>query len=153
MPRASKAHEIGHMIYWQISVTINVIWWPGRWWKEWLQNLWTVVMTHIMCNCIVLTKWDGTVAWVTVTENVENFQNKFSILTQPKPLLQYHWSNMNMTELPDAHLCWFQRNKHDITIVAPARARFVYNRGRAALTEERLKWPRLSGTVNFRIRI
>ena len=35
--------------------------------------------------------------------------------------------------------CWFQRNKDDITIVAPAPTRFVYNRGKAAVTEERLK--------------
>ena len=38
--------------------------------------------------------------------------------------------------------CWFQRNKDDITIVAQhvrAHARFVYNRGKAAVTEERLE--------------
>ena len=27
-----------------------------------------------MCTCIELTKWDGPMACVNVTENVENFQ-------------------------------------------------------------------------------
>ena len=47
--------------------------------------------------------------------------------------------------------CWFQRNKNNITIV-PARAQFVYNRDRAAVTEE-IETSRLSGTVNFQMRI
>ena len=35
-------------------------------------------MTHSdLCTCIALTKWDGPVASVNVTENVENFQSKF----------------------------------------------------------------------------
>ena len=47
--------------------------------------------------------------------------------------------------------CWFQRNKNNITIV-PARARFVYNRDRAVVTEE-IETSRLSGTVNIQMRI
>ena len=35
-------------------------------------------MTHNhLCTCITLTKWDGPVVCVYVTENVENFQSKF----------------------------------------------------------------------------
>ena len=61
------------------------------------------------------------------------------ISPQPKPLWQYQWSNMNMTELPVAFLCWFLKNKDDIAIIAQHMRDFVYNRGRAAVTQEGLK--------------
>ena len=50
-----------------------------------------------LCTCIALTKWDGPVACVNVTENVEKVN--FIILPQPKHLWQYQGSTMNMTEL------------------------------------------------------
>ena len=49
------------------------------------QNLWRIVMTHNdLCTCITLTKWDGPVACVHVTENVENFQSKCYHFTTTK---------------------------------------------------------------------
>ena len=72
----------------------HVIWWPRRGWTEWIRNLCTVFMTNNdLCTCIALTKWDGPIVCVNVTENVENF----ILLPQPKPLWEYRWSNMNMT--------------------------------------------------------
>ena len=40
------------------------------------------------------------------------------ILPEPNTLWQYQWSNMNMTKLPVPFLCWFYRNKDDVTFVA-----------------------------------
>ena len=72
---ATKAHRIGHMIHWQIYVTIMSFGDQGEGERNGFQNLFTVVMTHNdLCPCIALTKWDGPVACVDVTENVENFQ-------------------------------------------------------------------------------
>ena len=51
-------------------------------------NLCTVVMTHNdLCTCIALTKWDGPVACVKVTENVGNFQGKCYHFTATKTSL------------------------------------------------------------------
>ena len=63
----------------------HVIWWPRREWTEWIPKLVWIVMTHNdLCTCIALTKWDGPVACVNVTENVENFQSKCYHFTATK---------------------------------------------------------------------
>ena len=63
----------------------HVIWRPRRGWTEWNQNLCTVVMTYNdLYSCIALTKWDGPVSCVNVTENVENSQSKCYRITATK---------------------------------------------------------------------
>ena len=46
---------------------------------------------------------------------------------------------MNMTELPIARFLLISKKKRRYHNRCPARARFVYNRGRAVVTEERLE--------------
>ena len=85
MSKATKAHWIEHMVYLQISVTIMSFGDQGGSERNESQNLCTVVMTHNdLCTCIALTKWDGPVACVTVTENVEIFQSKYYHFTATK---------------------------------------------------------------------
>ena len=72
-------------MYWRISVLIMSFGDHGG--GEWnrSKNLCSVVMTHHdLCTCIALTKWDGPVACVNVTENVENFQRKCHHFTATK---------------------------------------------------------------------
>ena len=75
--RGLLRHWLGHMLNWQISVTIVLFGDQEEGWTEWIQNLCTVVMTHNdLCTCIAMKKWDGPVACVNVTENVEKFSSK-----------------------------------------------------------------------------
>ena len=72
-------------MYWQISVTNMSFGDHGGGERNGSQNLCRIVMTHNdLCTCITLTKWDGPVACVHVTENVENFQSKCSHFTATK---------------------------------------------------------------------
>ena len=72
-------------MYWHISVTIMSFGDHGGGKRNWSQNLCRIVMTHNdLCTCITLTKWDGPVACVNVTENVENFQSKCYHFTATK---------------------------------------------------------------------
>ena len=105
-------------MYWQISVMIMSFGDQGGGERNGYKTCVLYFMTHNdLCTCITLTKWDGPVTCVNVTENVENFLNKFYHFTATQ-LWQYQWSNMNMTELPVAFFCWFQRQKDDIEIIA-----------------------------------
>ena len=55
----------------------HVIWRQGGSERNGSKNLCTLVMTHNdLCTCIALTKWDGSIACVYVTENVETFQRR-----------------------------------------------------------------------------
>ena len=90
-------------MYWQISVTIMSFGDQGGGERNGSETCVLYFMTYNdLCTCIALTKWDGPVACVNVSENVENFEVNFIILPQPKPLWQYQWSNINMTVLPIA---------------------------------------------------
>ena len=72
-------------MYRQISMTIMSFGDHGRGERNGSQNLCMIVMTHNdQCTCIALTKWDGPVACVNVTENVENFQSKWYHFTATK---------------------------------------------------------------------
>ena len=72
-------------MYWQISVTIMSFGDQGGSERNGPQNLCTVVMTHNdLCTSIALIKWDGLVACVNVTENVEIFQSKCYHFTATK---------------------------------------------------------------------
>ena len=93
-----------------------------------------------LCTCIALTKWDGPVACLNVTGNVENFQSKFlSFYRNPNLCGSISEATRTWQSCPFHFFCWFQRNTDDIAIVCRARARIVYNRNRAAVTEDRLK--------------
>ena len=60
----------------------------------------------------MLTKSDGPVTCVNVTENVVNFQSKFYHFTATQ-------TSVTLSVKQHEHLfCWFQRNKDAITIVA-----------------------------------
>ena len=70
---------------WQISVTIMSFGDHAGGEQNGSQNLCTIVRTHNdLCTCITLTKWNGPVACVNVTENVENFQSKCNHFTATK---------------------------------------------------------------------
>ena len=96
----------------------HVIWWPKEGWTEWIRNLCTVVMTHNdLCTCIALTKWDGPIVCVNVTENVENFQSKFYHFTAIQTSVTVSVEQLEHDRVTRCTF-WFQRSKDDITIVA-----------------------------------
>ena len=128
---------MGHMMYWQISVTIMWFGDLGGGERNGSQNLCRIVMTHNdLCTCIALIKWDGP---VTSPKMLKIFKVNVIILPQPKPLVQYQWSNMNMTKLSVARFLSISKKDRRYQNRCPARARFVYNRGRAAVIDERLE--------------
>ena len=105
-------------MYWQISVTIISFGDQGGGERNGCETCVLYFMTHNdLCTCIALTKWDGPVACVNVTENVENFQSKFYhfIATQTSVTVSV---KQHEQSYPLHFFCWFQRNKDDITIVA-----------------------------------
>ena len=127
-------------MYWQISVTIMSFGDHGGGERNGSQNLCRIVMTHNdLCTCITLTKWDGPVACVNVTENVENFQSKCHHFTATNTSVTV---SVKQYEHDRVTRCTFSVDFKEIKRyhnLCPAHARFVYNRGRAALTEERLE--------------
>ena len=149
MSRATKAHCIGYMMYWQISVTIMPIGdqWGGE--RNGSETCVRYFMTHNdLCTCIALTKWDGPVACGNVTENVVNF----IILPQPKPLWQYQWSNMNMT----VTRCTFSVDFKEIKTISqplPSTCAICLQPRQNGRHRGGIETLRLSGTVNFQVRI
>ena len=154
MSRATKAHLIGHMMYWQISVMIMSFGDQGG--GEWngSQNLCTVIMTHNdLCTCIALTKWDGPVACVNVTENVENFQSKCYHFTATKTSVTV---SMKQYEHDRITRCMFSVDFKEIKTILqslPCMWAISLQLRQSGHHRGEIGMHRLSGTMNFRIRI
>ena len=89
-------------------------------------------MTHNdLRTYIALTKWDGPVACVNVTENVEFLQSTCYHFTVTKTFVTV---SVKQEEYDWVTRCTFSADFKEIN----TRARFVYNRDRAAVTEKRL---------------
>ena len=126
-------------MYWQISVTIMSFGDQGGGERNGSQNSCTVVMTHNdLCICIALTKWDGPVACVNVTENVENFQSKGYHFTATKTSVTV---SVKQYEHDRVIGCIFSVDFKEINTISQSlpSTSVIYNRGRAAVTEERLE--------------
>ena len=122
-------------MYWQISLTIMPFGDQGGGGRNGSKNLCTIAMTdNDLCTCIASTTWDGPIACVHVTENVETFQSKCYHFTATKTSVAV--SVMNMTKLPVARFLLIERRYNNC---CPARAWFVYNRNRTVVRVERLK--------------
>ena len=139
-------------MYWQISVTIMLFGDQGGGERNGSETCVLYCMTHNdLCTCIALTQWDGPVACVNGTENVENFQSKFVILPQPKPLWQYQWSNMNMTRVTRCTFSVDFKEINTISQLLPSTCAICLQPRQGGRHRGEIETPRLSGTVNFRI--
>ena len=132
----------------------HVIWWPRRGWTEWIRNLCTVVMTHNdLCTCITLTKWDGLVACVKVTENVEKFQSKFYRFTATQTSVTV---SVKQHEHDRVTRCTFSVDFKEIKTISqslPSTCTICLQPWQSGRHRGEIEMPWLSGTVNFLIRI
>ena len=130
----------------------HVIWWPRREWTEWIWNLCTVVMTHNdLCTCMALTKWDGPVACVNVTENVENFQSKFYHFTATQTSLTV---SVKQREHDRVTHCTFSVDFKEIKTISqslPSTCVICLQPWQSGRHRGEIETPWLSGTVNLRI--
>ena len=147
MSRATKAHEIGRMMYWQICDD-HAIWWPRKGWTERIQNLCIVVMTHNdLCTCIALTKKDGP------TENVENFQSKRDHFTATKTSVTV---SVKQHEHDRVSRCTFSVDFKEIKTISQSLSSacaICLQLRQSGRHRGEIQTTRLSGTVNFLIRI
>ena len=104
---------------WQISVTIMSFGDQEGGERNGSETCVVYFMTHNdLCTYIALTKWDGPVACVNVTEKVEKFQSKFYHLTATQTSVTV---SVKQHEHGRVTRCTFSVdsiNKDDIAIVA-----------------------------------
>ena len=139
-------------MYWQISVTIMSFDDQGGSERNGSQDLCMVVMTHNnLCTCIALTKWDGPVACVNISENVENFQSKC-----------YHFTKTSVTVSVKQHEhdkvthCTFSVDFKEIKTISqslPSTFAICLQPWQSGRHRGEIGTHRLSGTMDFRIRI
>ena len=127
-------------MYWQISVTIMSFGDHGGSERNGSQNLCgSLWLTTI---CALASRWQSEMVpsrVYYVTENVENFQSKCYHFTATKTS---ETVSVKQYEHDRVTRCTFSVDFKEIKTISqsfPARARFVYNRGKAAVTEERLE--------------
>ena len=141
-------------MYWQISVTIMSFGDHGGGERNGSQNLCRIVMTHNdLCTCITLTKWDGPVACVNVTENVENFQSKYYHFTATKTSVTV---SVKQYEHDRVTRCTFSVNFKEIKTISqsfPSTCAICLQPRQSGRHIGEIGTHRLSGTMNFRIRI
>ena len=152
MSRATKAHQIGHMMYWQISVTIMSFGDQEGGERNGSETCVLYCMTHNdLCTCIVLTKWDGPIACVNVTENVENSQRKLYHFTATQTSVtvsvKQTWEWQSYTFSIDF------KEKKTISQLLPSTCAICLQPQQSGRHRGEIETPLLSGTVNFRIRI
>ena len=128
-------------------------WWGGGEGKG-SQNLCTIVMTHNdLCTCITLTKWDGPVVCVNVTENVENFQSKCYHFAATKTSVTV---SVKQYEHDRVTHCTFSVDFKEIKTISqslPSTCAICLQPRQSGRHREEIGTHRLSGTMNFRIRI
>ena len=141
-------------MYWQISVTITSFGDHGGGERNGSQNLCTIVMTHNdLCTCIALTKWDGPVACVNVTENVENFQSKCYHFTATKTSVTV---SVKQYEHDRVTRCTFSVDFKEIKTISqslPSTCAICLQPRQSGRHRWEIGTHRISGTMNFRIRI
>ena len=141
-------------MYWQISVTIMSFGDHGGGERNGSQNLCTIVMTHNdLCTCIALTKWDGPVACVNVTENVENFQSKCYHFTATKTSVTV---SVKQYEHDRVTRCTFSVDFKEIKTISqslPSTCAICLQSQQSGRHRWEIGTHRISGTMNFRIRI
>ena len=141
-------------MYWQISVTIMSFSGHRGGERNGSQNLCTIVMTHNdLCTCIELTKWDGPVACVNVTENVENFQSKCYHFTATKTSVTV-W--VKQYEHDRVTRCRFSVHFKEIKTISqslPSTCAICLQPRQSGRHRVEIGTHRLSGTMNFRRRI
>ena len=144
---------MGHMMYWQISVTILSFGDHGGGERNGFQNC-RVVMTHNdLCICIASTTWDGPVACVNVTESVENFQSKCYHFTATKTSVTV---SVKQYEHDRVTLCTFSvyfKETKTISQSLSSTCAICLQPQQSGRHREKIGTHRLSGTMNFRIRI
>ena len=141
-------------MYWQISVTIMSFGDHGGGERNGSQNLCMIVMTHNdLCTCIALTKWDGPVACVNVTENVENFQNKCYHFTANKTSVTV---SVKQYEHGRVTRCTFSVDFKEIKTISqslPSTCVICLQPRQSGRHRWEIGTHRISGTMNFGIRI
>ena len=141
-------------MYWQISVTIMSFGDHGGGERNRSQNLRRIVMTHNdLCTCIMLTKWDGPVACVNVTENVENFQSKCYHFTATKTSVTV---SVKQYEHDKVTRCTFSVDFKEIKTISqslPSTWAICLQPRQSGRHRGEIGTHRLSGTMNFLIRI
>ena len=154
MSRSTKAHYIGHMIYWQIFVTIMSFGDHGGGERNGSQNLCTIVMTHNdLCTCITLTTWDGHVVCVNVTENVENFQSTCYHFTATKTSVTVSGRKLEHDRVTHCTCSVDFKEIKTISQSLPSTCASCLQPRPSGRRREEIGTHRLSGTMNFRIRI
>ena len=135
-------------MYWQISVTIMSFGDHGGGERNGSQNLCTIVMTHNdLCTC----KWDGPVACVNVTENVENFQSKCYHFTATKTSVTV---SVKQYEHDKVIRCTFFVDFKEIKTISqslPSTCAICLQPRQSGRHRWRIGTHRLSGTMDFRI--
>ena len=115
-----------------------------------LKNLCTLVLNHNdLCTCIALTKWDGPVMCVNVTEDVENFQSKCYHFTATKACNMQH-------EHGRATRCTFFVDFREIKMISqslPSMCAICLQPQQSVRHRREIETPWLSGSVNFLIQI
>ena len=127
----------------------HVIWWPKRGRREWVWTLCTVVMTHIdLCTCIALTKWDGPIACVNITENVENFQSKFHHFDTTQTSVTVSVKQDEHESYP-LHFSVDIKEIKTITQSLPSTWAISLQSRQSDRHKGEIETPQLSGTMNF----
>ena len=141
-------------MYRQISVTIMPFGDEGGGERNGSLNVCTVVMTHNdLCTCIALTKWDGPFACVNVTENVENFRSTCYHFTATKTSVTVSVKQYGHNKVTR---CTFSVDFKDIKTISqslPCTCAICLKLRQCGCHGGEIKTHRLSGSVNFRIRI
>ena len=141
-------------MYWQISVTIMSFGDHGGGERNGSPNLCTIVMTHNdLCTCIALTKWDGPVACVNVTKNVENFQSRCYHFTATKTSVTV---SVKQYEHDKVIHCTFSVDFKEIKTISqslPSTCAICLQPRHSGRHRWEIGTHRLSGTMNFLIRI
>ena len=126
-------------MYWQIFVTIMSFGDHGGSERNGSQNLCgSLWLTTI---CALASRWQSEMVpsrVYYVTENVEKFQSKCYHFTATKTS---ETVSVKQYEHDRVTRCTFSVDFKEIKTISPSlpRTRFVYNRGKAAVTEERLE--------------
>ena len=132
----------------------HVIWWPRREWMEWIPKLVWIVMTHNdLCTCIALTKWDGPVVCVLRHRKCWLFQSKcyhFTVTKTSETVSVKQYEHDRVTR------CTFSVDFKEIKTISqslPSTYAICLQPRQSGRHRGEIGTHRLSGTMNFRIRI
>ena len=141
-----STHNVDMRFLWRKIVSLQQQW-PRREWTEWIPKLVWIVMTHNdLCTCIALTKWDGPVACVLRHSKCYHFAaTKTSETISVK---QYEHDRVTR--------CTFSVDFKEIKTISqslPSTYAICLQPRQSGRHRGEIGTHRLSGTMNFRIRI